>query len=104
MALPPKSLLFNLFLMFILFFRERDRAGAGEGQRERETQNLMQVPGSALSAQSPTRGSNPRTVRSQTRVSHLGEQVLIVFKYENQEGFGHFVEITIFPETCLFCL
>ena len=26
----------------------------GEGQRERETQNLKQVPGSELSAQSPT--------------------------------------------------
>ena len=44
--------------------RERDRAWAGEGQRERETQNLKQAPGSELSAQSPTRGSNPRTVRS----------------------------------------
>ena len=37
---------------------------AGEGQRERETQNLKQAPGSELSAQSPTWGSNSRTVRS----------------------------------------
>ena len=36
---------------------------AEEG-RERETQNLKQAPGSELSTQSPTRGSNPRAVRS----------------------------------------
>ena len=35
----------------------------GEGQRERETQNLKEDPGSELSAQSPTWGSNPPTVR-----------------------------------------
>ena len=35
-----------------------------EGQRERETQNPRQAPGSELSAQSPTRGLNPRTKRS----------------------------------------
>ena len=49
--------------MFI-FERERDRAQAGEEQRERETQNLKQAPGSELSAQSRTRDSNPRTVKS----------------------------------------
>ena len=38
--------------------RERER------ERERETQNLKQAPGSELSAQSPTWGSNPQTVRS----------------------------------------
>ena len=32
--------------------------------RERETQNLKQVPGSELSAQSPIRGSNSQTARS----------------------------------------
>uniref|UniRef100_A0ABI7X9C8 NADH dehydrogenase [ubiquinone] 1 beta subcomplex subunit 6 n=1 Tax=Felis catus TaxID=9685 RepID=A0ABI7X9C8_FELCA len=32
--------------------------------RERETQNLKQAPGSELSAQSPTWGSNSRTARS----------------------------------------
>ena len=46
--------------MFIYFW-ERDRAQAGEGQRERETQNPKQAPGSELSAQSLTRGSNPQT-------------------------------------------
>ena len=51
------------FLMFI-FETERNRAWVGEGQRERETQNLKQAPGSELSAQSPTRGSNPLTMRS----------------------------------------
>ena len=54
--------------MFTYFERERerqrDRAQAGEGQREREAQNPKQAPGSELSAQSPTQGSNPQTVRS----------------------------------------
>ena len=40
--------------------RERERA-RGEGQRERETQNPKQAPGSELSAQSPTWGSNSQT-------------------------------------------
>ena len=45
--------------MFIcLRERDRDRVQAGEGQRERETQNLEQVPGSELAAQSLIRGSN----------------------------------------------
>ena len=36
----------------------------GEEQREQETQSLKQAPGSEPSAQSLTRGSNPRAVRS----------------------------------------
>ena len=44
--------------------REKDRVGVGEGQRKRETQNPKQAPGSELSVQSPSRGLNPRTVRS----------------------------------------
>ena len=44
--------------------RDRDRARAGEGQKERETQNLKQAPGSELSAQNRTWGSNSRTMRS----------------------------------------
>ena len=47
--MPMLCLLFKKFLMFIF---------------ERETQNPKQAPGSGLSAQSPTRGSNPHTVRS----------------------------------------
>ena len=50
--------------MFNVFSRQRDRPWVGEGQRERETQNPKQAPGSELSARSPTRGSNPQTVRS----------------------------------------
>ena len=42
----------------------RDRAGVREGQRERETQNPKQAPGSELSAQSPTWGSNSQSTRS----------------------------------------
>ena len=48
--------LFNIFLMFILFLKERDRTWAGEGQRERKAQNPKQAPGSELWAQSPTWG------------------------------------------------
>ena len=47
-----------------MFIFERHRARVGEGQRQKETQNLKQARGSELSAQSPTRGSNPPTVRS----------------------------------------
>ena len=47
----------NFFLMFI-FERDRDRVQAGDGQREKETQNPKQAPGSELSAQSLTWGSN----------------------------------------------
>ena len=35
-----------------------------EGQRERETQNPKQGPGSELSVQNLTQGSNPPNVRS----------------------------------------
>ena len=62
------------FILFLLLFfkyvfiwereRERDIEQEGERQRERETQDPKQTPGSELSAQSPTRGSNPRTARS----------------------------------------
>ena len=36
--------------------------------RERETQNLKQAPDSELSVQSPTRGLNPRTMRSRAEL------------------------------------
>ena len=48
---------FFFFLNVYLFLRDREQAG--EEQRERETQNPKQAPGSDLSAQSLTRGSNP---------------------------------------------
>ena len=51
--------------MFMYFGeREKYRVRAGEGQREKETQNAKHGPGSELSAQSPTRGSNSQTMRS----------------------------------------
>ena len=43
---------------------ERERGRERERERDRDTQNPKQVPGSELSAQSPTWGSNPQTVRS----------------------------------------
>ena len=44
--------------------RERERASRGGTERGRETQNPKQAPGSELSAQSPMRGWDLRTVRS----------------------------------------
>ena len=41
-----------------MFIFERERVQAGEDQRERETQNPKEAPGSELSAQSLTWGSN----------------------------------------------
>ena len=50
--------------MFI-FERERETEYEwGGAERESETQNPEQAPGSELSAQRPTRGSNPPTARS----------------------------------------
>ena len=49
--------------MFIFIF-EKERVRVWERQGERETQNLKEVPGSELSAQSRTRGLNSRTARS----------------------------------------
>ena len=44
--------------------RVREYKQGRDTERERETQNLKQVPGSELSAQSPMWGSNSPTVRS----------------------------------------
>ena len=52
------------FQRLFIFEGERRNARVGEEQREQETQSLKQAPGSEPSAQSLTRGSNPRAVRS----------------------------------------
>ena len=61
------------FLIFIYFWvstspggaeREGQSISRGEAERERETQNLKQAPGSELSAESQTQGSNSRIMRS----------------------------------------
>ena len=74
-----------LFVCLFIFERERER----ERQRERETQNPKQAPGSELSAQILTRGSNPRAVMwdhhlspswTLHRLSHPGAPHLKVFK------------------------
>ena len=44
--------------------RETEHEWGRGRERERETQNLKEVPGSELTAQSPTGGSNPQTVGS----------------------------------------
>ena len=48
--------------MFIYFWGRKKQSAKG-GEAERETQNLKQIPGSELSAQSLTWGSNPWTFR-----------------------------------------
>ena len=64
------SQIFKNFLCVYFFLRdrerdrERERERAGEGQRERETENSKQAPGSELSAQNSTWGSNSWTMRS----------------------------------------
>ena len=50
--------------MFIFEKIERECMSRTGAERERETQNPKQAPGSELTAQSLTRGSNSRTVRS----------------------------------------
>ena len=55
----------KIFFYFYLFLRDRERQRMrGEGQGARETQNPKQAPGSELSVQSPTRGLDPRAVKS----------------------------------------
>ena len=59
------TLFFLLWLLLCVFIFERQRQNvSGLGQREREAQNPKQDPGSELSAQSPTRGSNSQTAKS----------------------------------------
>ena len=51
--------------MFVYFGEgEGETKSTQVGKEQRETENPKQALGSELSAQSPTRGSNPRTVRS----------------------------------------
>ena len=51
------------FFNVYLFLRQGETQHEQGRVRETETQNLKQAPGSELSAQSPTRGSNSRTAR-----------------------------------------
>ena len=53
----------NFFNIYLFLGQRETEHEQGRG-RERATQNLKQAPGSELSAQSPTRGSNSRTMRS----------------------------------------
>ena len=55
-----------LFFNIYSFLRDRERQSMSRGgaEREGETQNPKQAPGSELSAQSPTQGSNSRNMRS----------------------------------------
>ena len=61
-----RTFFFNVYSFLRERERERERASTSGGgaESERETQNPKQAPGSERSAQSPTRGSNPPTVRS----------------------------------------
>ena len=55
------SFFFLIFFNVYLLLRQRETEHEWGTVRERETQNLKQAPGSELSAQSPTGGSNSRT-------------------------------------------
>ena len=57
-------LFFLIFKIIFIFEREREREYEQGRGRERETESMKQAPGSEPSAQSPTRGWNPRTARS----------------------------------------
>ena len=62
-AVKRPTVYFFFFSILFIFEREGDRTRVGERQRERETQKPKQAPGSELSAQSLTRGSNPPGMR-----------------------------------------
>ena len=64
-GLPLGGCFFLIFLNVYSFLRDRERQiMSGEGaEREGDTE-LKQAPGSEPTAQSPTWGSNPQTVRS----------------------------------------
>ena len=59
---PPRSP--NFFLMLIYFWKRETDCKLGMAERERESNNLKPIPGSELTAQTLTQGSNSRTVRS----------------------------------------
>ena len=59
-----KKKIFNVYLFLTERERERETARMSGGEAERETQNPKQAPGSELSAQSLTWGSNSQTARS----------------------------------------
>ena len=58
---------FFSFFNVYLFSRKRETKCEQGRSRERETQNPKQAPGSELSAQSPTRGPNPQTMRPEPK-------------------------------------
>ena len=60
----PLSFLFKKIFLMLIFERDRETECEQGRNRERETQNPKQVPGSELSAQSLTWGSNSQAVRS----------------------------------------
>ena len=65
----------------------------GERERERETQNPKQAPGSELSAQSPTQGSNSLTMahevetfESLRKVKSIGVGLTCMHKIKGKAG------------------
>ena len=60
----PRGIYFLKIFCNVLFIFKTETEHEWVWGRERGRQNLKQTPGSELSAQSPTRGSNSRVVRS----------------------------------------
>ena len=90
--LPVCALFFFFLIFFDIYLLLRDRAWAWEGQREGETQNLKQVAGSEMSAQSSNQHSDPWTMRSwhepkldAYRLSHLSNPDKCFFKHIKTE-------------------
>ena len=55
---------FVVYFIYFFFERERERAHVHKQERGTEKENLKQVSGFKLLAQSPTWGLNPQTARS----------------------------------------
>ena len=94
----------NFFSHLFIFESERDRAWVGEGQRR--TQNLKQGPGSKLSAQGRTWGSNSRLLdhdlsssQMLNRMSHPGAPKLLILDL----GPGHDLKIHEFKPCIGLC-
>ena len=93
--------------MFIYFWeRERDRMWTGEVQRE-ETQNLKQAPGSGLSAQNLTWGSNSWTMRSwpepkwEAQLTEPPRCPAVCLSFNGNEPFGEKFGAPAFYAMCL---
>ena len=89
------DIFFKFFFNVFIYFWDRERQSMSRGGAEREGDtDLKQAPGSALSAQSPTRGLNSRTAsswpgwsRTLNRLRHPGAPIVNILKILFQKKF-----------------